>query len=234
MKRMLFKFLRAPRTKYSLVLTVAGMIYVSTFSVVFAQPRDGGTAWVVPEMEAKRANPIRYDVDSVRQGGRLFFLHCQGCHGYWGEGGGVIGQVISGQPANLLRLAGKQSVGTFAWKIAEGKGDMPSFRDVLGEADIWRLVNFIESLENEVGFAAQPLVVQRCVQCHGLSGDAFYEGWPNLVEMSRRQIEEKLLAHRSQVIEDSTMSKVTFDLTDEEIREAAHFFSSRNSNETGD
>ena len=64
--------------------------------------------------------------------------------------------------------------------------------------------------------------------CHGLAGQAFYKNWPDLPEMSQQEIENKLYAHRGRIIEDSTMSKVTFDLTDEEIKEAARYYSSLN------
>ena len=190
----------------------------------FAQDGD----WQAPSPEAERLNPVRYDVASVEQGKMLFTQHCQACHGYWGEGDGIIGLSLEGRPANLLRLAGQQSPGAFAWKIAEGWDVMPSFREVLDEKETWHIVNFIESLENEVGSAEQSVVVRRCAMCHGLAGKAYYEEWPDLPTLSQKEIEDKLFAHRSGVIADSTMSKVTFDLTDEEIKEAARYYSSLN------
>lgn len=109
------------------------------------------TDWQVPETARQMENPIRYDVASVMQGKSLFDKHCLVCHGYWGEGNGIIGLALDNQPANLLKIAGKQSAGAFAWKIAEGRGDMPGFREELDMNQIWMLVNFVESLENEEG-----------------------------------------------------------------------------------
>ncbi|MCB1615873.1 MAG: cytochrome c [Pseudomonadales bacterium] len=116
--------------------------------VQFAGMDDG---WNVPEEARRQENPIRYDVGSVMQGKSLFDKHCLVCHGYWGEGNGIVGLALDNQPANLLKLAGKQSEGTFAWKIANGKGDMPAFGEELDEDQIWTLVNFVDSLENEEG-----------------------------------------------------------------------------------
>ncbi len=186
------------------------------------------TSWQASTSAAAETNPIRYDVESVTQGKLLFAQHCQACHGYWGEGDGVVGLSLANRPANLLRIAGKQTVGEFAWKIAEGRNVMPAFREVLSQEDIWHVVNFIESLENELGSEDQSIVVRRCVMCHGLAGEAFYEEWPDLPQMSQQEIENKLFAHRSGVIADSTMAKVTFDLTDEEIKQAAEYYSSLN------
>ncbi len=185
-----------------------------------------GVPWQAPEAEAAKTNPIRYDVESVSHGKMLFSKHCQGCHGYWGEGDGIVGLTLNNRPANLLRIAGKKTSGEFAWKIAEGRDVMPSFRDTLSKGDIWHVVNFIESLENELGSEGQSAVVRHCAMCHELAGKAFYDEWPDLRDMSQQDIENKLYAHRSQVIADSTMSKVTFNLTDDEIKEAARYYSS--------
>lgn len=110
--------------------------------------------WKAPDEAVNAINPVPYDVDSVMKGKALFEKHCQRCHGYWGEGNGVIGAALDKKPANLLRIAGKKAEGEFAWKIAEGRGDMPSFRQILSDEEIWHIVNFVESLENEEGNVA--------------------------------------------------------------------------------
>ncbi len=205
-------------------LAVSTALLLSVASVAHA----GSAPWQAPGAEAEKLNPVRYDVESVNTGKALFASHCLQCHGYWGEGDGIVGLMSDNRPANLLVLAGEQSPGAFAWKIAEGRNTMPSFRGTLSEQDTWHIVNFIESLENEVGSAEQSVVVRRCAMCHGLAGKAYYEEWPDLPALSQQEIEDKLFAHRSGIIADSTMSKVSFDLTDEEIKEAARYYSSLN------
>ena len=108
-------------------------------------------AWHAPAEAIGKENPIPYTVESVAKGKKLFEQHCQKCHGYWGEGNGVVGLSLDKKPANLLRIAGKKAEGEFAWKIGEGRGDMPAFKHTLTETEIWNIVNFIESLENEPG-----------------------------------------------------------------------------------
>lgn len=107
--------------------------------------------WDVPTEAELTKNPVRYDVHSVRAGRALFEIHCLACHGYYAEGTGIVGATLDKRPANLLRLSGKQSEGAFAWKIAQGRGEMPSFMNKLSERQIWYIVNFIASLENESG-----------------------------------------------------------------------------------
>jgi len=108
-------------------------------------------AWRAPADAIEKANPVPYSVESVAKGKNLFEQHCQKCHGYWGEGNGIVGRSLNKKPANLLRIAGKKAEGEFAWKIAEGRGDMPGFKKTLTEEEIWNIVNFVESLENEQG-----------------------------------------------------------------------------------
>jgi mono/diheme cytochrome c family protein len=116
-------------------------------------------AWHAPDAAVETLNPVLYTVESVAKGKNLFEQHCQQCHGYWGEGNGVVGLSLDKRPANLLRIAGKKAEGEFAWKIAEGRGDMPGFRNKLSDEDIWNIVNFVQSLENEEG-SADPVVIK--------------------------------------------------------------------------
>lgn len=226
----LFRLRSSPLSQSGFVrlwaLWLASLYLVSPGGVQAGDRSREGAVWVAPPEASEKINPVRYDVASVLQGKLLFAQHCLQCHGYWGEGNGIVGLTMAGRPANLLRLAGKQSPGAFAWKIAEGRGAMPSFRNSLSQDEIWHLVNFVESLENEIGSAEQPIVIRRCALCHGLAGESVYETWPDLVEMTEAEIAARLKAHRSGMVDDSTMDKVSFDLSDEEIEDAARYYSS--------
>ncbi|RLA40148.1 MAG: hypothetical protein DRR06_17900, partial [Gammaproteobacteria bacterium] len=148
----------------------AALFFVPVSFVLTSSAFAEAVPWQAPASAIEKTNPIRYDVESVSQGKALFTQHCMECHGYWGEGDGIIGLSLNDRPANLLVIAGRQSTGAFAWKIAEGRNDMPSFRHPLTEEEIWHVVNFIESLENEIGSAGQPVVIRRCANCHGVAG----------------------------------------------------------------
>jgi mono/diheme cytochrome c family protein len=51
-------------------------------------------------------------------------------------------------PSNLAERAGQHSDGDFAWKISNGRGSMPAFKNQLTENQIWDLTHFIQSLKN--------------------------------------------------------------------------------------
>lgn len=155
---MCISILRASRQ-----ILIIGML---TLSIVGCDNKNGAakqpevtvlSPWEAPAEAEQLINPVRYDVGSVNSGKELFVQYCQQCHGYYGEGNGIVGAVLDQRPANLLRLAGKQAEGVFAWKILEGRGEMPSFRHVLSDTEVWQIVNFVASLENEEGsLAAEP------------------------------------------------------------------------------
>jgi mono/diheme cytochrome c family protein len=102
--------------------------------------------WKVPPEAADRPNPAAGDPDSPARGEKLFEQYCALCHGQLGGGDGALAKNLKTQPTNLAQRAGHHPDGDFAWKIANGRGDMPSFKKQLTENQIWDLVNFIQKL----------------------------------------------------------------------------------------
>ena len=105
--------------------------------------------WPVPDKSTKMANPIKSDASSLKDGKALWSTHCQSCHGKSGLGDGTKAAQLKTEPGNFtLATTQQQSDGSFFYKISEGRGDMPSFKKKLPEADdIWNLVNFIRTLK---------------------------------------------------------------------------------------
>ncbi|GAB3005010.1 hypothetical protein GCM10027284_23400 [Cyclobacterium sediminis] len=103
-------------------------------------------SWLVPDSIALPQQP---DVDnnSIEKGKNLFQIYCSTCHGAGGRGDGAAGQAMGAQPADLTsETVQAQSGGEIFYKIAEGKGVMPSFKDLLTEDQRWALVSFIQQL----------------------------------------------------------------------------------------
>jgi mono/diheme cytochrome c family protein len=68
------------------------------------------------------------------------------CHGENAEGNGPAATVLTPKPANLKKMSGTHSDGEFAWKIENGRGPMPAWKNILSENQIWDIVNYIQSL----------------------------------------------------------------------------------------
>jgi mono/diheme cytochrome c family protein len=45
-------------------------------------------------------------------------------------------------------MAGLHTDGDLAWKITNGRGAMPAWKDMLGKNQVWDLVNYIQSLKD--------------------------------------------------------------------------------------
>ena len=97
---------------------------------------------------AKLKNPVAKTPESIAAGKRAFQRICVICHGPSGKGDG--GSTGSGsQPADLTTgvWAHGGSDGEIFTDIHDGvAADMQGYSDVLSDADIWNLVNFIRSI----------------------------------------------------------------------------------------
>ena len=102
--------------------------------------------WNAPEKAARRKNPVPKNAAAIERGQKLFQQFCASCHGKSGRGDGPLAAALTPKPANLAVRAGMHTDGDFAWKIANGRGVMPAFKDQLQENQIWELTHFIQSL----------------------------------------------------------------------------------------
>ena len=105
-----------------------------------------GAHWMAPDAAQGRKNPIPANAESVARGTTLFKTNCVLCHGPSGRGDGAVAASLDPRPADLVVMAGMHPAGDFAWKIANGRGMMPAWNELLSEAEIWDLVNFIKRL----------------------------------------------------------------------------------------
>jgi len=133
------------KTKYYLV----GLLLVS--SVIFSFTYYQTKPWVVPEKNAKMANPVKADGETLKIGKELWTKHCVSCHGKTGLGdGSKAAQLETAMDDISGPEVQAQSDGTLYYKIAEGRDEMPSFKKKIPETeDLWSIVNYIRSLKTK-------------------------------------------------------------------------------------
>jgi len=107
-----------------------------------------GKHWASPKEAAARKNPIKSDQDSLNRGKKVYMASCINCHGKSAKGDGPLASGLIPKPTNLTMMAGMHSDGDFEWKIANGRGSMPAWKNFLKENQRWDVVNYIQSLEN--------------------------------------------------------------------------------------
>jgi mono/diheme cytochrome c family protein len=106
--------------------------------------------WMAPEKEANKKNPVKNTPESILRGRQLFVKTCANCHGMDATGDGPAATSLATKPANLRTMSGRHPDGDFAWKIANGRGEMPAWKSILGKNQIWDIVNYIQSLSTKI------------------------------------------------------------------------------------
>jgi mono/diheme cytochrome c family protein len=130
------------------LMLATSVLAVSVMSLAFTVESQT-KPWPVPEKNAKTANPVKSNKESVAAGKALWSLHCASCHGKTGLGDGSKAAQLKTQPEDISKAAiQSQSDGSVFYKISEGRDDMPSFKKKIpDQEDIWNLVNFIRTLK---------------------------------------------------------------------------------------
>ncbi len=101
------------------------------------------------EAGVPQRNPIPSTSESVAAGLLLYNDHCQQCHGTDGLGDGPASAGLNPPPADLtvhVPLHPDRALFDFIHDGIQG-GAMPALGDTLSENDIWRVVNYIRTLE---------------------------------------------------------------------------------------
>lgn len=132
----------------SKLIMATSVFAVSIMSIAFTTVQQT-KPWPVPEKNAKMANPVKSNKESISAGKALWSLHCASCHGKTGLGDGSKAAQLKTQPEDMTKAAlQSQSDGSLSYKISEGRDDMPSFKKKIPDAeDIWSLVNYIRTLK---------------------------------------------------------------------------------------
>ena len=108
--------------------------------------RDG-----VPIEYSNRTSPYPAAAGVIRSGAVLYDKHCAACHGGKGMGDGEAGNDLLPSPALLaFMIQYPRSIdGYLLWTISEGGEafgtEMPAFKDVLMDREIWEIVAYMRA-----------------------------------------------------------------------------------------
>ncbi|MDN3690436.1 c-type cytochrome [Cyclobacterium jeungdonense] len=143
---------------------IGWIVLIGIFSSCTQDRKNSESLWEVPESAQRRSDPLPVSETHLMEGRQLFQLYCESCHGASGRGDGAAGQAMGSQPADLHSdPVQSQSDGVLFYKISEGRGIMPSFKEIMTEKQRWQLVRHLRNLGNTQTVAdstniPQPLV----------------------------------------------------------------------------
>jgi mono/diheme cytochrome c family protein len=109
----------------------------------------------VPAQYTNLVNTVPADEDSLARGQMVYAAQCETCHGATGMGEGPAGQALDPAPAPLAHTSQMLSDGYLYWRISEGghsfETAMPAWSESLSEQAHWDLINYMRSLESDMG-----------------------------------------------------------------------------------
>ena len=119
-----------------------------TVIVVFSEITVTAHEWMAPKEKAKIQNPLPAEPEIISHGKNLYLQLCSYCHG--DNLAGLPSEItgLTKPTPNLKARLKTHSDGDFFWKIQNGKGDMPSFKDDLNDEEIWSILRFTRSEMN--------------------------------------------------------------------------------------
>jgi len=125
-------------------------VCIFTFARVNAQEA-APAPWVAPDDAKKVKNPVPPTPETLAEAEQLFTDNCVLCHGEKGVGDGPGAKTIKIKPANFTdaKLMAAETDGSLFWKMSNGRGPMPSWKDTLSEKERWELVGYIRKLTKD-------------------------------------------------------------------------------------
>lgn len=115
----------------------------------------------VPVEYRSRTSPYPAATMVIQDGGKLYQAYCAVCHGATGLGEGDAGRDLTPSPALLAYLIKRQrSVDEYLlWTIADGGAqfgtEMPAYKDILTDREIWQVVTYMRAGFPNAGEAGQ-------------------------------------------------------------------------------
>ena len=135
-------------------LVITMMLAIAVFiggAVLVEGSSNAGEPWEAPVRSDQKKNPIPADAQSLALGKEVFVQNCLPCHGASGKGDGPASQALETRPGDLTNAQrmGSQTDGALFWKIGEGKGPMPQWKDAITDEDRWRVINYVRTLASK-------------------------------------------------------------------------------------
>lgn len=100
-------------------------------------------------------NPLASNEANLKQGEELYGKFCVHCHGAAGQGDGLVGGKLPGAPPSYTGAALKTlPEGKIFHSITYGKGLMGAHSGMLTQEERWKLVLYVQKLQNPNGVVA--------------------------------------------------------------------------------
>jgi hypothetical protein len=128
------------------------IIIILLFSSLLLMAQD----WIVPGDRKGKLSPFLFNEVSLKAGARLYTINCLSCHGTPGKGNYINLVPPPGDPAT--EKIQRNSDGEIYFKVTNGRGPMPSFKNALSSNDIWNVISFLRSFNTKYVQSVMPVI----------------------------------------------------------------------------
>ena len=103
--------------------------------------------WTVPPEKAKSLSSFAFTGETRKAGEVLYTTNCKSCHGDPGKGN-VLKSVPPPTDPGSPKMQ-QNTDGEMFFKISEGRTLMPPFKNTLSSTEIWRIISYIRSFNDQ-------------------------------------------------------------------------------------
>ena len=127
---------------------IFGLLGLAAASAAPLRAQDAASGkWVVPERRARQKNPVTANEANLQKGRELYLRECSSCHGQTGNNDGPKApESMANAHKHTDPTLWTETDGALFWKIAEGRGSMPSTRELLTDNERWLIVLYMRTL----------------------------------------------------------------------------------------
>lgn len=110
-----------------------------------------GQEWVVPPEKKARLSDTQFTDETVKSGTQMYQINCKSCHGDPGKNN--VTKLVPLPPDPVSPKMQQNTDGDLYYKIQEGRGPMPSFKNSLTSTEIWQIIAYMRSFN--MGYVQQ-------------------------------------------------------------------------------
>jgi molybdopterin-containing oxidoreductase family membrane subunit len=99
--------------------------------------------WTVPPEKKARLSDTMFTQETLKQGTQIYQSYCKSCHGDPGKNN--VTKLVPPPPDPVSAQTQQNTDGDLYFKIQEGRGPMPSFKNSLTSIEIWQVICYIRS-----------------------------------------------------------------------------------------
>jgi mono/diheme cytochrome c family protein len=100
--------------------------------------------WPVPQEKKSRLSEKPFTEDLVKVGSQLYQINCKSCHGDPGKNN--VSKLTPPPPDPVSPKMQNNTDGELYYKLQEGRGPMPAFKNTLSSSEIWEVIAYLRSL----------------------------------------------------------------------------------------